>query len=161
MSGDVRHVFFCCVCAPALLSEPVRRFSSRSTDFSQQIAQVVLFLFLGRYAVGRKLDWKGLILCVIWETSVFVGQLLALQEGSAVGWMTMESLINFCQGKGLSCLQIIQTTSKVIPTLPPIQSILRVKQLGQEASFLCLVPGLRTSGALCAVPPHPSVDIYD
>jgi hypothetical protein len=28
------------------LSEPVRRFSSCSTDFSQQIAQVVLFLFL-------------------------------------------------------------------------------------------------------------------
>jgi hypothetical protein len=27
------------------LSEPVRRFSSRSTDFNQQIAQVVLFLF--------------------------------------------------------------------------------------------------------------------
>jgi hypothetical protein len=28
------------------LSEPVRRFSSCSTDFSQQIAQAVLFLFL-------------------------------------------------------------------------------------------------------------------
>ena len=28
------------------LSEPVPRFSSCSTDFSQQIAQVVLFLFL-------------------------------------------------------------------------------------------------------------------
>jgi hypothetical protein len=28
------------------LSEPVRRFSSCSADFSQQIAQVVLFLFL-------------------------------------------------------------------------------------------------------------------
>jgi hypothetical protein len=29
-----------------LLSEPVRRFSSCSTDFSQQIAQDALFLFL-------------------------------------------------------------------------------------------------------------------
>jgi hypothetical protein len=28
------------------LSEPVRRFSSCSVDFSEQIAQVVLFLFL-------------------------------------------------------------------------------------------------------------------
>jgi hypothetical protein len=28
------------------LSEPVRRFSSSSTDLSQQIAQVVLFLYL-------------------------------------------------------------------------------------------------------------------
>jgi hypothetical protein len=36
-------VFFAFV---RLLSEPVRRFSSCSTDFSQQIEQVVLFLFL-------------------------------------------------------------------------------------------------------------------
>jgi hypothetical protein len=36
-------VFVAFVCP---LSEPVRRFSSCSTDFSQQIAQVVLFLFL-------------------------------------------------------------------------------------------------------------------
>jgi hypothetical protein len=36
-------VFVAFVCP---LSEPVRRFSSYSTDFSQQIAQVVLFLFL-------------------------------------------------------------------------------------------------------------------
>jgi hypothetical protein len=32
------------------LSEPVRRFSSCSTDFSQQIAQVVLFLFLHAFS---------------------------------------------------------------------------------------------------------------
>jgi hypothetical protein len=31
------------------LSEPVRRFSSCSTDFSQQIAQVVLFLYLNDF----------------------------------------------------------------------------------------------------------------
>jgi hypothetical protein len=36
-------VFIAFVCP---LSEPVRRFSSCSLDFSQQIAQVVLFLFL-------------------------------------------------------------------------------------------------------------------
>jgi hypothetical protein len=36
-------VFVAFVCP---LSEPVRRFSSCSTDFSQQVAQVVLFLFL-------------------------------------------------------------------------------------------------------------------
>jgi hypothetical protein len=66
------------------LSEPVRRFSSCSTDFNQQIAQVVLFLFLcafsfktvgqlqvinqplygpkqiraGEYAVGRKIGFE-------------------------------------------------------------------------------------------------------
>jgi hypothetical protein len=40
----------------------------------------------------------------MWEASVPVGQLLALQEGNAVGWMTMESSINFRQGKSfLSC----------------------------------------------------------
>jgi hypothetical protein len=43
MSEDVRHVF---VCALAPLSEPARRFSS-CTDFSQQIAQVVLCFSAG------------------------------------------------------------------------------------------------------------------
>jgi len=52
------------------------------------------------------------ILCVIWEASVLVGQLLALQEGSALGWMAKESSISFWQGKSLSHLQGIQTTSK-------------------------------------------------
>jgi hypothetical protein len=33
------------------------------------------------------------------EASVLVGQLLALQEGSAVGWMTKGSSIGFRQGK--------------------------------------------------------------
>jgi hypothetical protein len=43
MSEDVRHGFVEFV---SPLSEVVRRFSSCSTDFSQQIAQVVFFLFL-------------------------------------------------------------------------------------------------------------------
>jgi hypothetical protein len=43
MSEDVRHAFVAFV---RPLSEPVRRFSLCSTDFSQQRAQVVLFLFL-------------------------------------------------------------------------------------------------------------------
>jgi hypothetical protein len=72
------------------LSEPVRRFSSCSTEFSQQIAHVVLFLYLhvficqncriitsnpptslppkamkpGKYALAEKLDRKGLNLGV-------------------------------------------------------------------------------------------------
>jgi hypothetical protein len=40
MSDTVSVAFVC------LLSEPVQRFSSCSTDFSQQTAQAVLFLFL-------------------------------------------------------------------------------------------------------------------
>jgi hypothetical protein len=35
----------------------------------------------------------------MWEASVLVGQLLLLQEGSAVGWMSKESPINCRQGK--------------------------------------------------------------
>jgi hypothetical protein len=49
--SDVRRRptrYFCYICSPAPLSEPVRHFSWRSSDFSQQIAQVVLFLFVGR-----------------------------------------------------------------------------------------------------------------
>jgi len=48
----------------------------------------------------------------MWEASVLVGQLLALQEGSAVVWMAKESFISFWQGKPLSHIQGIQTTSK-------------------------------------------------
>jgi hypothetical protein len=39
------------------------------------------------------------MLYVRWEVSVLVGKLLALQEGSAVGWMTKESSVNCRQGK--------------------------------------------------------------
>jgi hypothetical protein len=35
----------------------------------------------------------------MWEASLPVGQLLVVQEDSAVGWMTKESSINFWQGK--------------------------------------------------------------
>jgi hypothetical protein len=80
MSEDVRHVFFAFVCP---LSEPVRRFSSCSTDFSQQIAQVCFSMFFsfktriitsnpstslppktnkswGVCGWQKNLDWKGL-----------------------------------------------------------------------------------------------------
>jgi hypothetical protein len=39
------------------------------------------------------------VLYVMCEASVLVGQMLALQEGNAVGWLTKESCINFRQGK--------------------------------------------------------------
>jgi hypothetical protein len=35
----------------------------------------------------------------MWAASLLVWQLLTLQEGNAVGWMTKESSINFRQGK--------------------------------------------------------------
>jgi hypothetical protein len=37
------------------------------------------------------------MLYVMWEASVLVGQLLALQEGNAMAWITTESSINFGQ----------------------------------------------------------------
>jgi hypothetical protein len=46
----------------------------------------------------------------MWESYVF-GQLLTLQEGSALSWMTKESSINFWQGKVFSHLPSIQATS--------------------------------------------------
>jgi hypothetical protein len=66
----------------------------------------------------------------MWEAYVLVGQLLALQEGSAVGWIIKESSINFCQAKAFSHLQNIQTAHT------SIQFTLRVEQLGQEAYHL-------------------------
>lgn len=47
-------------------------------------------------------------LCVMWEACVLV-QLLALQEDSAVGWITKESSINLWQGKAFCHLQSIRT----------------------------------------------------
>jgi hypothetical protein len=44
------------------------------------------------------------ILYVMWEASVLVGQLLALQAGSSVGWITKESSISFRQGKNFLSL---------------------------------------------------------
>jgi hypothetical protein len=39
------------------------------------------------------------MLYVMWEASLLVRQLLAVQEGNALGWTAKESSINFRQGK--------------------------------------------------------------
>jgi hypothetical protein len=72
------------------------------------------------------------ILYVMWEGYVLVGQLLALQDGSAVGWIIKQSSINFWQAKAFSHLQNIQTAHT------PIHSTLRVEQVGQEANHLLI-----------------------
>jgi hypothetical protein len=61
----------------------------------------------------------------MWEGSVLVGQLLALPEGSAVGWMTKEISINFWQKK----FSVIFKASRksLRPPLPSQHSMLRVK----------------------------------
>jgi len=67
------------------------------------------------------------ILCVMWETSVLVGQLLALQEGIAVGWLTKESSISFWQGRVFCHLQSIHTISD---SRPISYSVCKVNWLG-------------------------------
>jgi hypothetical protein len=47
----------------------------------------------------------------MWK-SIVVGKLFVLHEGSVVGWMTKESSINYWQGKVISHLQSILTTSE-------------------------------------------------
>jgi hypothetical protein len=76
------------------------------------------------------------MLYVIWETSVRVGKLLALQEGNAVGWMTKGLSTSFKQEK----FSLIFVASRQIlrPAQHPIQSVLRVKWLGLEANHLYL-----------------------
>jgi len=63
----------------------------------------------------------------MWEASVLVGQLLALQEGIAVGWMTKESSISFWQGRVFCHLQSIQTISD---SRPISYSVCKVNWLG-------------------------------
>jgi hypothetical protein len=55
------------------------------------------------------------MLYVMWQASPLVGQLLALQESSAVVWMTKESSINFREGKTSSYLQSTRATSEASP----------------------------------------------
>jgi hypothetical protein len=63
---------------------------------------------------------------VIWEASVLVGKLLALQEGNAVGWMTKGLSTNFKEGKKFSLI-FIASRQILRPAQCPIQSVLRVK----------------------------------
>jgi hypothetical protein len=72
------------------------------------------------------------MLYVIWEASVLIGQLLALQEDNAAGWMTKESPINFRQGKSFSHLQMIQATSKASPACYSVRSESTVVRSGSK-----------------------------
>jgi len=77
-----------------------------------------------------------------------------LCKKTAVSWMTKESYINLWLGEVLCHLQRFQTSdaspgSNLVPT--------KVRAAGQGPLQLCLVPGLRMCGVVCAVPPHPSI----
>ena len=82
-----------------------------------------------------KPEWM-FILRVIWDSSVLVAQLLALQEGRAVGWMNKESSINF--GQGNFVLMFMTSTQPLRSAQPLIQSVVSVKWLGNEANHLSL-----------------------
>jgi hypothetical protein len=73
---------------------------------------------------------------VMCDASVLVGQLLALQEGSAVGWMTKESSIKFWHVR--SFLSSSKYPNNLRPAQPHIQCVLRLKRLGQGANHLSL-----------------------
>ena len=78
-----------------------------------------------------------LSLFIMQDDSVFFEQLLALNEGRAVGWMIKESLINFWRGK----FSVVFIESRKFPGEPsfrPAQSILRVNWLCREANQLSL-----------------------
>lgn len=73
-------------------------------------------------------------ICIV-RTSVLVWQLLALQEGIALVWVTKESSISFWQGKVFCHLKIIQTTSEARSISFSVRS---VNWMGQEANHLSL-----------------------
>jgi hypothetical protein len=62
------------------------------------------------------------MLYVMWEASLLFRQVLALQEGNAVGWVTKESSNNFRQGKVFSHLRSIQTTSEASPASSSVRA---------------------------------------
>ena len=80
-------------------------------------------------------EWM-LILYVIWEASVLVGKLLALQECSAGDWMTKEFYIHFCQGKVFYHLHSIQTMSKASSASYSVHT--QGKWPGWEANYFSL-----------------------
>ena len=55
------------------------------------------------------------IVCVVKKASIFVGHLLALQESSAMDWVTKELSINFWKVKIFSYFQSIRTTTGSYP----------------------------------------------
>jgi hypothetical protein len=90
------------------------------------------------------------------ETSVLVEQLPALQEDSAVSWMTKESSVNLWLEKVFCHLQRFQM-SKPSPAVYLVPTEGGVAGPGSNTTSLCLVPRLRMCGAVCAIPPHPSI----
>jgi hypothetical protein len=71
----------------------------------------------------------------MWEACVLV-QLLALQEGSAVGWITKELSINMWKGKAFCHLRSVQTPSEA--WVASHSGRTQDKGLGQEANHLTL-----------------------
>ena len=100
-------------------------------------------------------EWK-FILYVMWKRTV-LGQPSALQEGSAVGWVTKELSISFWQGNFSLFYKASRQTLEANPASYSVHTQAKVAGPGSKPVNLCLIPGLRTCGAVCAVPPHPSI----
>lgn len=70
-------------------------------------------------------------LSVMEEISVFVRHMLALQESSAMDWLTKGLSINLWKVKVFSIFRASKQPLRLAQA--PIQTILRAKQLGQKA----------------------------
>jgi hypothetical protein len=62
------------------------------------------------------------MLYVMWEASLLVRELLALQEGNALGWLSKESLSISGRGRVFSHLHNIQTNSEASPASYSVHS---------------------------------------
>jgi hypothetical protein len=72
------------------------------------------------------------MLCVIWEASVLVGQLLDLQGGSAVGWVAKELSINFKQGKSFLLSSKHPDNSEASPASYSVRALRKVAGPGSK-----------------------------
>jgi hypothetical protein len=87
------------------------------------------------------------MLYAMWEACVLVGQLLNDQG----------IIHQFQEGENFY-LMFEASRQHLRPAQLPIQSVLRVKQLGQEINYLSLFSARgRMCGTVCAVPPYPSI----
>ena len=101
-----------------------------------------------------------LILCVVWEASVPVGQLLALQEISDVGWCDEGIIHHFLAVKSFLSSSKHSDKLQGQPSHASCSVCIhgKVAGSGRKPLISSLLAELRTCGDLCALPSHPLLD---
>jgi hypothetical protein len=93
--------------------------------------------------------------------NVLVGLLLALQESSAVVWMTKESSINFREGKISSYLQSTQATSEASPASYSVHAQGKVAEAVSTLLISLFCQGKNVwSYICCTAPPLYSLTLW-